>query len=219
MTSFKAQREQCGGLLRGLKLLDEQVDHRSKHRLSPAECRQLDYVDLWKLHRENRAYDLRLSDQSLIDFRIDGAPTKYSYTFLQCPLELETYHDFLLGLGREHHDVGNKYREDYEQEVATADLRGEHVTFRYDCDPVSYRCTAHPVAHLHTGIQTQVRIACRNHWSPLSFVLFVLRQVYPAHYDELRSKPAEWQGRSGHLRRKLKGTNWSTDDEEQFYLL
>ena len=70
------------------------------------------------------------------------------------------------------------YKEEYERHLATLELNKAAVYIRYDEDPTLYRPMVHPYIHLHIGMNNNIRIPSSVEMTPLTFILFILQQVY-----------------------------------------
>jgi hypothetical protein len=56
---------------------------------------------------------------------------------------------------------------------------------RYDFDGGSFRTGVHPAAHIHIGLDNPIRIGLGKQLTPLAFLLFVIRQMYPENWERL----------------------------------
>ncbi|MDP5239650.1 DUF2290 domain-containing protein [Uliginosibacterium sp. 31-16] len=150
------------------------------------ELRELSYFDQWKACIENSWYNVRLEDHSLFVFNDSGEP---SYSYIQAPVVAETFRGFLNRQGFDYSQRNrSEFLDDYELELGTAGVRLNVTPFRYDVDGGSYMQGRHPKAHLHIGLDNQVRLALRREMTPLSFSLFVMRQAYPDCWSKLMEK-------------------------------
>jgi hypothetical protein len=141
--------------------------------------RTLSYLEQWRTALTERWYHVRLEDHSILLFdETEGRP---SYSYIQCPLEIESMREFLNRTGREC-SVRNirEAQEEYENLWETAELKKQLTPIRYDYDPTGYVSGSHPLGHIHIGLGNSVRIAVRRSMSPMAFSLFVMRQMYPS---------------------------------------
>lgn len=155
-------------------------------RVTPDVIRELrprEYIDQWRLARENRWYHVRFPDQSLMLFGLYPSP---SFSFLDRPIDAKSIEDFLesRGLSVSSRSV-RACEEEYSDYLSTVPLRRHWTPIRYDYDTKSYRSGVHPAAHLHIGLENDIRIGLRRELSPLAFFLFVVRQMYPASWERL----------------------------------
>ena len=158
------------------------ADYGNKHfRLDNAairELRQCSYFDQWRLATENKWYHVRLEDHSLFLFDPDRGP---SYSYLQCPLDVISYRDYLDSMDLEFTRTNRvRYQREYEEVMSTAVLRAHVTPIRYDMDASAYATCLHPAAHIHVGLENEIRLAVRREMRPVAFFLFVMRQMYPS---------------------------------------
>lgn len=183
------------------------------------ELRQLDYLDQWKISRLNKWCHILLDDLSFFAFsEIGGKP---SYGYYPCPLEIESIKKFLHERGVEPTQRNRaEYAEEYDLSIQTSSLKSSATPIRYDIDIGAYRPNVHPVAHLHLGLDNQIRIATRRVMTPIAFVLFVIRQTYPDNWIKLLAHRENLK-----LEKKLRANLpkvedafWKEEDELQSYL-
>ena len=79
--------------------------------------------------------------------------------------------------------------EEYNDYLTTVGLRQHWTPIRYDYDPNSYRAGVHPAAHIHIGVDNEIRLGLRRELTPAAFFLFVLRQMYPSNWERLLAQP------------------------------
>jgi hypothetical protein len=179
---FVAKINQAERLLNKVDLLDERNRWVSYPKSLPGDVRKLSYVDEYRSYVNARLFDFSLVDRSVFQFKRNGADD-ISYCYYQSPFEAPTYRDFLLeqfgtdlaGID----EVGDSFSAEYELVVDTARLRKGVTPIRYDYSPALYEAGIHPAAHLHIGAGNDVRLCAGRLMNPLSFVLFVMRQMYP----------------------------------------
>ena len=148
--------------------------------------RPLSYVEQWSTVIQKRWYHVRLPDHSFFLFDVHGHPR---YSFYDRPINALTIEEYIAGQGEE---VTAKAIREYEREyisdyLPTAGLRDNWTQIRYDFDPVSYRPGVHPAGHVHLGSENHIRIGVRRELTPEAFFLFVMRQMYPLHWERLIS--------------------------------
>lgn len=145
--------------------------------------RNLPYLEQWKQARANNWFHVALEDHSLFLFKIgEGA----SYHFYDRPLDAVPLSEYIEGNGGTYSvRTVEQFKEEYGEYLLTARAR-EHVTpIRYDLDFGAYRTGVHPAAHIHVGLDNHIRIGLHRELTPLSFFLFVLRQMYPRNWEFL----------------------------------
>jgi hypothetical protein len=161
------------------------ADHFVLTQEAVGELRQLDYFDQWLMALRQNWFHIKMADGSLFIFKEGRLP---AYSYMHCPLDIVTFADFLNDIGEiDCPQVRREFRAQYEQLLETAS-RKLHVTpIRFDFDPSGYRPGVHPAAHIHIGLLNPIRIAA-NKMSAASFVLFVMRQMYPESWACLLEK-------------------------------
>jgi hypothetical protein len=184
------------------------------------ELRTLEYFDQWRLIRTNGWFSVMLEDLSIFVFSdLDGKP---SYSFLPCPLQIDSITDFLRSLDLEPTKRNKaEYSEEYEDAIITAELKRYITPIRYDIDLKAYKCNIHPSAHLHFGLDNSIRLATRKILDPTAFVLFVLRQHYPLNFERLLVYSDQLK-LSHRIRSGLplvEADYWKPQDELQSYLI
>lgn len=160
-------------------------DHFILSKDNIGELRVRSYLDQWRLAHSKGWFHVRMHDHSLFLFSEGAAP---SYSYLQCPLVVPSYPDYLHEIGVSNTPENRRrHLPDYEQVFDTADVRSHVTPIRFDYDPNGYRSGVHPVAHVHIGLDNDVRLAC-NRMSATSFLLFVMRQMYPESWVRLLAR-------------------------------
>lgn len=181
--------------------------------------RELAYVDQWKTSIDNRWFHVLLEDSSF--FQFNDHTSRPSFTFFHCPLNIVSIREFLdiKGLRCCTRNI-NEYREEYDFYTSTAGLREHVIPIRFDYDPNGYKPGVHPLAHLHLGLENEIRICVSHKLSVVSFVFFVMRQMYPGNWEYLCS-----QIPLPHLKNKARSgisahpnCFWSDIDKLELYL-
>ncbi|MBT9100546.1 DUF2290 domain-containing protein [Methylovulum psychrotolerans] len=147
--------------------------------------RGLDYANQWKTAKENGWYHLYLTDHSFFVFNITDS--KPSYNFYDRPIDAKTIKEFL------EEDIGNTAtaknirlcQEEYDDYLTTVNYRKHYTPIRYDFDTDSYKSGIHPAAHIHIGLDNNIRIGLEREFTPLAFLLFVIRHMYPTNWENL----------------------------------
>ncbi|MCG3133970.1 MAG: hypothetical protein HMLKMBBP_01239 [Planctomycetes bacterium] len=189
---FLTQVEDAWKLLRMLGVADAREPRPQYESVRAAEFRDLRYRECWERTYAGRLYNFRLRDMALFQFKYarNGDQATPSYSYLQCPMVVQEYEEFLRDvLGEEAATVGDEFRDDWESSLDNAPLRDSPVYFRFDYAPKEYRAGVHPAAHMHFGHETGIRISTRRVLRPMSFVLFVIRHVYAARWEKLAADP------------------------------
>ena len=168
----------------GFPVLEYGPDHFAVTPQIIGALRELEYLDQWRRAVDERWFHVRLEDHSL--FLYSDVPGAATYSFLHSPILVETWREFLTARG---FDYSRRNREEhaeaYQIALETAALRKHICPIRFDQDPVGYRAGIHPLAHVHVGLDNQVRLGVRRQLSVESFTLFVMRHMYPACWERL----------------------------------
>lgn len=196
---FENQVLRAKGMLKAARLFLQHNESPIYPSGMAAIARSMPYIELWHKMVNERMYDLRLIDSSIIQFRYElEAPATWSYSYLPCPLEAENYDDFVAR--NEEADWGLRSRADriaaYDEYLSTCAGRMFTTPIRYDSKPPHYRPARHPASHLHFGIDNEIRVATFRYWRPLTFVFFVIRHQFPAIWEEFVKTPAVQGSRS-----------------------
>ncbi|WP_425612815.1 DUF2290 domain-containing protein [Xanthomonas oryzae] len=158
-----------------------------------------------------------MSDHSIFLFQEGLKP---SYSFLHCPLDLMPLSEYLAMTGIE--DTPKERRRaaaGYESLFETASERQYVTPIRFDFDPDGYRPGVHPVAHVHIGLENSVRISS-NKMSPVSFVLFVMRHMYPDSWERLLERRccSQYVSMIRDQTTRIETGHWTDIDRHELYL-
>jgi hypothetical protein len=180
---IRAQVNDAAKLLKNIDLLEEHLEWVKYPDDLPSRSRKLAYHDEYALYSAGSLYDMRLVDGALFQFRDDLPGDDISYSYLQAPYDVPTYDEFVRQqLDMDVAEVGDELREDYQLAIDTARLREAVIPIRYDYSPNLYEVGVHPASHLHIARGNEMRLSARRLMMPLSFVLFIVRQLYPDHW-------------------------------------
>lgn len=183
--AFRASVNRAYQLLKRAEIAIELNSYVNYSSFSPGFVRGMDYIEQWKVLLRRRWYDIRLSDQSLLQFK--ETPT-LSFSFIQCPLQLVTLEDFgVANLGPEWRMLSTEIEEEYNLYIGSMQDERPATPIRFDYEPNTYLEGIHPAAHLHFGFESSVRVGLQKIADPYSFTLFVLRQSYPLLWSRIRS--------------------------------
>lgn len=192
MAALSTSASQLGNYLRDSGIRAEQGKNDSP---VASEVRPLPYLEQWRLMTDRGWYSYRLEDHSLFVFVEEKEGLSFSY--LPCPLDVESLRDFSQSTGIHGRDIYSAANQtNYEIYLSTASLREHVVPVRFDYDLRGYDERCHPLGHLHFGHNADTRIGTGRKWTPLAFGLFILRQHYPEQWRKLLTMPsAESLGR------------------------
>ena len=154
--------------------------NRNPHSLNSEDIcalRKMSYLDKYLFLYKSRSYSFFLNDLSLIGFEHSFT----GYYYYQVPYD--NWKNFL-----ELYDLSDEeILRDSDFLVDELHEKQNHFIVRYDYDEAQYRPGLHPVAHIHLGCDTEMRIGCRKKLKPTSFILFIFRQFYPQLWDSIIS--------------------------------
>lgn len=193
---FNDQINRAARVVRQLGLLEGHVPSPNSD-VGASMFRGLTYRETWEKTYRAIAYNFILTDQSLIHFTKSGSDEHsggLNFSYLECPIEVQKYEDFCAeylkidpldeGYEEELAEYGDLLRPEYEQYVNTCDSRPV-TPIRYDYAPSDYMPGRHPASHIHFGFQNHIRVATKRILKPVSFVLLIIRQRYPAEWIAL----------------------------------
>lgn len=211
------QRIQALAREAGFPVMDYGDPHFILSQEAVGELRIRPYLERWQLCVERRWFHVRMADHSIFLFQEGLRP---SYSFLHCPLDLMSMSEYLAANGNE--DTPSERRRvagDYASLVDTASERRHVTPIRFDFDPAGYRPGVHPVAHVHIGLENSVRISS-NRMSPVSFVLFVMRHMYPEAWSRLlgRRSCSQYVSSIRDQATKIEAEHWTDLDKHELYL-
>lgn len=217
-------------LLRDLNIRKSLQDHHgipySKDFVSVSK--KCDHQTLYCHMSENLDYDILLIDDSMITMNMKDGLVRMVY--MQNPIKHISFSEYVSEYHKEDLDVYGVdelceiYKNDYERHLATLDLNKAAVYIRYDEAPTLYRPMVHPYIHLHIGMNNNIRIPSSVEMTPLSFILFILQQVY---YDVWVKEFTEKSRQDNIIMRYLTqdkqtfplGENvWNVDEQQMLHL-
>lgn len=161
-------------------------DHFVLSQAMIGELREMSYFERWKKSIQAGWYHVKMQDSSLFLFTEGDSP---SYSYLHCPLELITFPEFIADMREiDTPGVRRALRSEYQKVIDTASPRECVTPIRFDYDPNGYSEGVHPVSHIHIGLDNDVRLSS-NKMTSVSFVLFVMRHMYPSSWRKLLQRP------------------------------
>ena len=198
---FNTQLREIEAILKKLKLFAERQRFPNTS-LGAAVFRGKTYREVYDLAFKELAFNFRLTDQSLLFFKKSGTTIhdgSLSFIYYEAPVAVMSYELFLsseFGLDpttvefeKMLKECGDEWLPDYEQYVRASDLKQAVTPLRYDCKAEDYRAGIHPAAHMHFGVENNIRLGSRRVMGPLGFTLFILRQHYPSSWQEVLDWP------------------------------
>lgn len=183
-----------------------------------AQLRHLPYLEQWRLMTKNGWFRYRLEDHSLLWMDAGANP---SYHYLPSPIDALSLRAF----GAERGLFGSALysatvRNEYDLYLDTAPARAHVTPIRFDTDLNGFSHECHPLAHIHFGFESNVRIGTRRHWNAVAFSLFVIRQCYPDNWRVLLTRPsaAALERRVRRSLREVALSHWSSAPLREVYL-
>ena len=179
---FAAQVNKAEKILKELELHGERIYSPLYNQYEASFFRGKNYLEIWRSCFDKQLYDLKLSDDSLVQFRANSfAPLDISYLYLECPLRNFVPFERFIELQvvpEEEKDLFALQRE-YDYYIATLEREDAVTPIRYDYNPELYEEGRHPASHVHFGHSSEIRLGAKKVLRPLSFLFFVIRQCYP----------------------------------------
>ncbi len=142
------------------------------------------YEDIYKIAMENYDYDILLKDGSFFQFcykKENKNNYKIKYSFFPNPYidSKEDYQTFIeKTFGKEYVEIGDEYRDYYEQYVAESKPNTNITPIRYDYDKEAYISMCHPISHFHIGKNENVRLPIDYILLPEMFIQNIIMLSY-----------------------------------------
>jgi len=190
---FQTQINTVEEIFKRIGLFEERQHHPNKSTQA-SSFRGKSYREVYEICLRDYIYDFRLADQSLFLF-VSGYDNHHilhpAFSYYECPQNIMDYKSFVedaLGMELNPEQLDDEFRIDYEDYVVSADFKRVVTPLRYDYDPKCYEAGSHPASHVHFGFSNEIRVATRRIMNPISFALFVVRQIYPFQWKLLRQQ-------------------------------
>ncbi len=189
-----------------------------------------DYFECYNTGLTYNDFDFLLNDQSYFQFEYSnkGKHLELRYAFFQNPIDFISYEDFLdlmidvQSLTDSKDEIGSLFESEYNQFLNEQEAKNKYLTIRYDVDYPNYKPLVHSVSHLHIGHQNNLRIPLDKFLSPLSFVFFVLKNVYYTEWKEKLRTNNHYininlrSSKDGET--SLKNADWTNQEKLELYL-
>ena len=140
-----------------------------------------DYKKTFIVASENRDFDIMLEDGSLFQFTSRNE-NDIHYSFLHRIEKNMSFEEFYDTYATE--DNIDTIEQDYEYYLAGDKEALYTCPIRYDVAETEYAEMYHAYAHLHIGIETDIRIPVDKVLSPMHFVDFVIKHMYKTKWDD-----------------------------------
>ena len=139
------------------------------------------YKKTFIIASENRDFDIMLEDGSLFQFT---SRNEYDihYSFLHRVEKNMSFDEFYDAYATD--DNIDTIEQDYEYYLSGDKEALYACPIRYDVAATEYTEMYHAYAHLHIGIETDIRIPVNKVLSPMHFVDFVIKHMYKTKWDD-----------------------------------
>lgn len=217
---FEAEINEIEKLFRKIEFFEER-NYYPNIDFDPSVYRSKSSIENWKSLISDNIYSFILSDNSILNFKLDETSNKISFTFFECPYKCLTYKEYLI-----ENDLEDDYEDKilldyYEVYLHQCEPKENPTIIRYDLDYNSYFSGLHPVSHIHIGHKNQVRLGFQKVLNPKAFVSFILRQTYPAIWKSIITTDNEWKEyfiKEKSVLKDIDAANWQQLDQSEFYL-
>ena len=143
-------------------------------------CHNGNYEAKYLIASKNSDFDIQLEDSSFFQFTYSSS-TSIHYSFVHRIELVMSYQDFVdKYLTEENID---SIAQEYEMYLSTDKRKAYPCPIRYDVAKSEYKESLHAYAHLHIGIETDIRIPIDKILTPLEFVDFVIKHIYKEKWD------------------------------------
>lgn len=139
-----------------------------------------DYKKTFLVASEKRDYDIMLEDGSLFQFTA-CSESDIHYSFLHRIETNMSFEEFYELYGTD--DNMDIIEQEYEYYLSSDKNELSACPIRYDVAKTEYTEMHHSYAHLHIGIDTDIRIPSDKIMSPLYFVDFIIKHMYKEKWD------------------------------------
>jgi hypothetical protein len=190
---FNIQVNVAWDILKKLDLNEARVYHPTYPTNPGSVFRPLGYVETWRRCFREDHYDFQLKDDSLIQFRVESFnPLRMSYVYYECPYSQNiSFYEFLQNsFDIEDGEYRQYQKKDFEEEYYSClDAKEVYTPIRYDYSPDMYTEGLHPASHIHFGHKSNIRVGTKKILLPISFLCFIIRQVYPVKWQKFIDIP------------------------------
>lgn len=179
---FRTQVSEVEKILGTLGLYGDRCHWPAYDQYGASSFRGKNHLEIWRFCFGNQLYDFKLSDDSLIQFRVNNfEPFEASYLYLECPFdEFISFDDFIkLQEAPEEEKDLIALQQEHDYYMGSLEIKDAVTPIRYDYNPTLYKAGRHPASHIHFGYSNEIRLGAKKILRPLSFLFFVIRQCYP----------------------------------------
>ena len=140
-----------------------------------------DYYKTFVVASENRDYDIRLQDGSLFQFT-STSEYEINYSFMHRIEDIISFKEFS---EKYPYDNDELIERNYEYYLVSNKTKLYSCPIRYDVSKSEYKEVYHSYAHMHFGINTDIRIPVNKIISPLHFVDFIIKNMYKTEWNRV----------------------------------
>lgn len=177
-----------------------------------------DYKQKFFVASKNSDYDIILEDGSFFQFTSTSA-VDIHYSFFHRIEQVLSYNEFIdKYLTEENIDSINQ---EYEMYLSTDKSLTYPCPIRYDVAEREYTEELHAYAHLHIGVDTEIRIPIDKIIKPLEFVDFVVKYTYKEKWDAAFINNSKFRELIKNFKKQsetLGTTNFTDDEKLQLYI-
>lgn len=131
-------------------------------------------------------YDVILKDESIIQFDCyyNWTENCLRYSYYQFPLDKDSFNQYLEDMNVWYSDWLYEY-ELFLEFMDTNRINHNAVSIRYDHDSIWYKKHIHSKSHFHIWAKNNIRIPVSWIIKPAHFIIFIIKQIYPAMFFEM----------------------------------
>lgn len=181
-------------------------------------CHSGDYNKKFLVASKNLDYDIILEDGSFFQFTSTSS-TDIHYSFLHKIEKALSYNEFIEKyLTEENID---SIAQEYEMYLSTDKKSTYPCPIRYDVARHEYKEGLHACAHLHIGVDSEIRIPFDKIIRPLAFVDFVIKHTYKEKWDKAFITNEKFKNLINNLKNqseKIEETDFTTNEKLQLYI-
>jgi hypothetical protein len=169
------------------------------------------------------AYDFLLKDESIFSFEEDGNNCRY--LFMQGVKSKIPFDEFLQRNGHvydENEEDIQILRDLYDEAADSSvyDYVKNPVYLRFDVSKEQYKTSCHPYAHMHIGLNNEIRIPSSLRLTPEMFTSFAIKMTYPQLWRDKSSdsKLSQWHSEYKRICNKVDAAFMQDSDLLDLYL-
>lgn len=181
-------------------------------------CHNGDYKSKFLAALNNSDYDIILEDGSFFQFTSKSSKDIH-YSFFHKIERVLSYNEFEEKyLTEENIDT---IAQEYEMYLSTDKPSTYPCPIRYDVADSEYKVGSHAYAHLHIGVETEIRIPVDKIIKPLGFVDFVIKHIYKQQWDAAYINNETFRELVNKIKNQselLKNSAFTSEEKYQLYI-